>query len=317
MKQLGELKRLSPRQVWRNESSEFTPWLRENISSLATTLGLELDLIEREAPVGDFSADLVAKDINSDRPVVIENQLDATNHSHLGQILTYAANRKAGVIVWIAPKFRDEHRQALEWLNDVTDENIDFFGLQLELLQIDDSAPAPNFSIVAKPSAWQRETRKRGQISERQKSYHDFFTTLLQELKSKSPLITHADNAGYGSGIGISAGKTGFSYWLSFTQDKRFRVELYLDMGEKDLNKKAFDLLKQEESQINQELGQVVEWERLDNKRACRIAVYRPDSQITNTAESLAEVRKWAVHTIIAFRKSMAPRILKLRMEGD
>jgi hypothetical protein len=313
MKQLGELKRLSPRQVWKNEASEFTPWLRENISSLAASLGLELDLIEREAPIGDFAADLVAKDINSDRYVVIENQLATTDHSHLGQILTYAANRKAGVIVWIAPKFRDEHRQSLEWLNDVTDENIDFFGLQLELLQIDDSAPAPNFTIVAKPSAWQKETRKREQITERQQAYHDFFAALLQELKAKSPSITHADSVGYGSSIGIYAGKTGFSYWLSFTQDKRFRVELYIDVGDKGLNKKAFDRLRQDEGQINREMGQTVEWERLDTKRACRIAVYRPDSRITNPAESLEEIRKWAVQSVITLRKTMAPRINNIK----
>jgi hypothetical protein len=317
MKGLGELKRINPRQVWKNETTEFTPWLRENLAQLASTLALELDLVEREAPVGDFAADLVAKDLNSDRFVVIENQLDSTDHKHLGQVLTYAANKKAGVIVWISPQFRDEHRQALEWLNDVTDEDIDFFGLQLELLQIDDSALAPNFSIVAKPSAWQKETRKRSQVTPRQQAYHEFFSALLKELRARAPHITSAESVGYESWFAFAAGRTGFSYSFSFTQDKRFRVELYLDMGDQELNKKAFDLLKEDQEAIAQEVGQPIEWERLDAKRACRVAIYKGASRITDPPEALAELRKWALQTAIQFRKALTPRIQRLKLEGE
>jgi hypothetical protein len=159
MQKLGELKRLDPREAWKHEK-DFTTWLRLNLSKLAEVLGLDLDLVNvvQEATVGDFSADLVAKDVNSGKLVIIENQLDATDHRHFGQVLTYAANKKAGFVAWISPEFRDEHREAIEWLNaiaHVSQEGVDFFGLQIELLQIENSPPAPNFSIVAKPNAWE------------------------------------------------------------------------------------------------------------------------------------------------------------------
>lgn len=317
MKKLGELKRINPREVWKNEATEFTPWLRENLPELASTLGLELDLVEREAPVGDFTADLVAKDLNSNRSVIIENQLDTTDHKHLGQILTYAANRKAGVIVWISTEFRDEHRQALEWLNDVNNGDTNFFGLQLELLQIDDSDPAPNFIIIAKPSAWQKGTRKRGEVTPRQQAYHEFFTALVKELKTKAPKITSADSGGYGSWFGFAAGRTGFRYTFSFAQNKRFRVELYIDRGDQEVNKKAFYLLREHQKAIAQEVGQPIEWEGLDAKRACRVAIYRGDSHINGPPEAHAELRKWAVQTMILLSNAMTPRIKQLNLEGS
>jgi hypothetical protein len=317
VKTLGQLKRLSPKEVWKHEAAEFTPWLRENISLLADTLGMEVDLVEREVPVGDFAADLVAKDLNSDRWVVIENQLDPTDHRHLGQVLTYAANRKAGVIVWISPEFRDEHRQALEWLNDVTGEDIDFFGLQLELLQIDDSSAAPNFSVVARPSAWQKESRRRGQITPRQQAYHEFFSALLKELKARAPGITSAQSVGYDNWFAFSTGRPGFSYSFSFALNKRFRVELYIDQGDQELNKAAFDLLHSQKDTISAEVGLPVEWERLDTKRACRIAVYtRENIRVTDPPDALAELRKWAVDTGVRFRGAMGPRIQGLKLES-
>lgn len=317
MKKLGQLKRINPREVWKSEASEFTPWLRENMPALADTLGLELDLIEREADVGAFSADLVAKDLNSDRQVVIENQLTATDHDHLGKLLTYAGNMWAGVVVWISSEFRDEHRQALEWLNQVTSQDIDFFGLQVEVLQVDDSAPAPNFSIVAKPSGWQKERRRAVQVTPRQQRYREFFSALLGELKAAAPHITSARSVGYGHWFSFSAGRSGFTYSFSFARDKRFRVELYIDQGERDLNKSAFDLLMEHEKEIREEVGTLVEWERLEKARASRIAVYKENSYIDAPEEVLKDLRVWAVDAMLRLRKAMDSRIKKLRIESD
>ena len=312
---LGTLKKLNPKEVWHHEASEFTPWLRQNLHLLAEVLGLELDLVEQEAPMGDFSADLVGKDLNSGQWVIIENQLAQTDHSHLGQILTYAANRSAGVVVWISPKFRDEHRQALEWLNQVTDENTSFFGLEIELLQIDDSSPAPEFTIVAKPSEWLKHKAGTVGHTAKQQAYHDFYDKLLQQLKAEIPGITTANHVGYQSWIGLSAGRSGFQYSFAFGSGKRFRIELYIDQGDKQKNKEAFRLLNALHSTIDEELGARLTWEPLEDKQACRISLYYDEPcEVSDAEEKLMAARKWAVETIPRFREAFSPRVKLLRL---
>jgi hypothetical protein len=150
--QLGKLIRLNPRTVWSHEATDFTPWLQQNIDQLAATVGIDVQLVEREVAVGDFSVDLVGEEPGSSRPVIIENQLEPTDHRHLGQLLNYAAGKDGGVIIWVARQIRPEHQNALEWLNNATQGNIDFFGVELEILQIEGSPlKATNFKAVVAP----------------------------------------------------------------------------------------------------------------------------------------------------------------------
>jgi len=153
---LSRLHRVSVKEVWKPEAEDFTPWLAtdEGLRLLGETLGLELELEAVEVGVGNFSADIVASDTVDGSRVVIENQLQRTDHSHLGQVLTYAAGLHALKVVWIAERFTDEHRAALEWLNENTREDIRFFGLEIEVWRIGDSPPAPKFNIVAQPNDW-------------------------------------------------------------------------------------------------------------------------------------------------------------------
>ena len=154
VEQLGKLTRLDPHSVWRSEAAEFTPWLQDNIDLLATALGMDIQLVEREVAVGDVSADLVGEEPGSSRVVIIENQLERTNHDHLGKLLTYAAGKDGGVIIWVSPEIRPEHRDALDWLNRATQGTVDFFGVELELLQIEGSPlKAPNFKVVVAPKS--------------------------------------------------------------------------------------------------------------------------------------------------------------------
>ena len=161
--QLGQLSRIDPRNVWVNEATRFTPWLAENLDYLGEVLGMDLELIRREAAVGDFAADLLARDLNRDSIVIIENQLEPTDHRHLGQLITYAAGLDASAVVWLSPSLREEHRQALDWLNRRSDGTLEFFGVVLELIQIDQSLPAINFRLAASPNDRGRTERRRQQ----------------------------------------------------------------------------------------------------------------------------------------------------------
>ena len=156
---LGRLERVDLRQVWQREANSFTPWLAENLHLIGEAIEMDLSLEAVEKTVGTFRADIVARNVKTDDWVLIENQLERTDHSHLGQILTYAAGLKATTVVWIAYQFADEHTAALDWLNSVTDENIRFFGLQIELWRID-SSMAPKFNIVSRPNTWIKKGRE-------------------------------------------------------------------------------------------------------------------------------------------------------------
>ena len=155
MVDLGAIERVDLREVWPHEAQDFTPWLAENLDKLGEALGLDLELQSAEAAVGPFSLDVLARDSGSDRPVIIENQLETSDHDHLGKLLTYAAGYDAYAVVWLTREFRDEHRAALDWLNQRTVEDTAFFGVVVEAWQIDGSRPAPHFRTVG-ASLYQR-----------------------------------------------------------------------------------------------------------------------------------------------------------------
>lgn len=307
---LGALKRVNPREYWKHEEQDFTPWLKENIGKLSEEIGIEIEVEDREVGIGSFVSDLIGIDINSRRPVVIENQLFDTDHDHLGKLLTYAAGKTAGFIIWISTKFREEHRQAIDWLNEITDENTHFFGVELELLRIDDSKPAPHFKVVALPNEWQKVAKKPQPPSEKGQRYHIFFSELLDKLKSSYPGITNVRSVGYENWLALATGKSGFVYTFSFSQ-KGFRVELYIDTGDKDNNKRIFDTLKENKNDIEDAFGQELSWERLDIRRASRIALYRKEN-ISDSPESLNELKSWAVTTIAKFRSVFSRRLANL-----
>lgn len=160
---LGRLTRVDLRNIWTSESSDFTPWLarEENLAVLGDALGIDLELEAQEKAVGPFRADILCKDIGTGAWVLVENQLERTDHSHLGQLLTYASGLEAVTIVWIAARFTEEHRSTLDWLNKITDESFRFFGLEVELWRIGDSPAAPKFNIVSKPNDWPPKTGSR------------------------------------------------------------------------------------------------------------------------------------------------------------
>ena len=159
---LGKLEKVQIRSVWKKEDAHFTPWLgsEENIALLSETIGVELEVTSIEQRVGIFRADIICKDVDNDKIVLIENQFEYTDHKHLGQLLTYASGTQAVTMIWIAEHFTEEHRSVLDWLNRITDESTDFFGIEVELYRIGNSEPAPKFNIVSKPNEWSRNLRR-------------------------------------------------------------------------------------------------------------------------------------------------------------
>lgn len=309
---LGTLKELDPRTVWKNEARDFTPWLAEHIDLLAQELGLDLEITESEGAVGPFAVDLVGRDLGSGQIVVIENQLAPTDHSHLGQLLTYAAGRGAKIVVWISPQFREEHRQALDWLNESTDEDQSFFGVEIKVVRIDDSRPAPMFNVVAQPNEWQKTAgRVRNTVTERGEAYRAFWADYLDKLKERAPGLTKAKKTYPQNWYHIGAGRSGFSYGVAFSSNNQVRVELYIDLGDKEQNKEAFDQLYDQKQGIEQELKEELSWERLDNARASRIAVYTPGT-IEAGEQELATLRDWAIANVTKFAAVFGERIQNL-----
>ncbi|HXV83931.1 MAG TPA: DUF4268 domain-containing protein [Candidatus Binatia bacterium] len=188
---LGRLEKVKLREVWASEAGDFTPWLgsTENLKLLGETLGIGLECEAQEKEVGPFRADILCKDTATGNWVLIENQLERTDHTHLGQLLTYAAGLDAVTIVWITERFTEEHRAALDWLNNKTEQGINFFGLEMELWRIGDSPVAPKFNIVSKPNDWTRMVREgaTGEITESKRIQLNFWTAFkvfLEEKKS-------------------------------------------------------------------------------------------------------------------------------------
>lgn len=311
-REFGTLRRLGLRRIWPREAADFTPWLADHLAALGEAVGMDLELQAREASVGDFSLDLLARDLGRNRPVVIENQLASTDHDHLGKLLTYAAGLDAGAIVWIAHEFREEHRQTLDWLNQHTDESIDFFGVIIELLQIDDSRPAYNFRLVAFPNEWRKRNIASGAApaSPRGEAYRAFFQVLIDRLRERYK-FTGLRAAPPANWVSFASGVTGLIYGANFPQGDRVRVELYIDRGDADLNKRIFDALFADKARIEAEFGAPLSWERLDERRASRVAVYRAGN-IEATPQQLDEIRQWMIDQLLHMKKVFGPHVAQV-----
>ena len=309
MTEFGVIKPLPLRSIWPHEATSFTPWLSQHLNALGETLEMDLELVQSEASVGAFSCEVLARETGTNRNVVIENQLEATDHSHLGQLLTYAAGHNAGAIVWIAREIRDEHEAALIWLNQHTDGDTDFFGIVVSVIQIDDSRPAFTFKLVVRPNDWQKraleDTNK--VASPRWNRYRQFFQKLIDELRNVHR-FTNASKAQAQSWYNFSAGVSGFSYALSFAANARVRVELYIDYGDANLNKAILDTFHADRDAIESGVGFTLEWERLEAKRASRIALYRHGS-IESSPDELEQIHQWAVKELLQFKKVFGARL--------
>lgn len=275
---LGRLEPVVARSIWTNEARDFTPWLLANAERLGEALGIELELTAAEHPVGGFALDLVGRDLTNDAVLIVENQLEGTDHSHLGQILTYAAGTGASTIVWLATAFREEHRQALDWLNEQTAENIHFFGIQISVVRIGDSLPAPLLDVVAKPNDWQKQVRSAARsrsLGGRAEKYRQFWARYLERLAAERPSWGRRSTPQPSNWMSFAGPLPGTQINPSFASGGRLRHELYIDTGDGTENEQLLEHFVAYRSTIEQAYGMPLEFEALEGKRACRIAEYR------------------------------------------
>ena len=303
-----KIQKVDPRDMWGHEAHHFTPWLAQNIEELGEAIGIDLEVTEQEADVGNFSLDILARDLGRNANVIIENQLAKTDHDHLGKLLTYASGYDAEVIIWVSTEMREEHRQALDWLNQRTDSDTDFFGVVLEVIRIGDSKPALQFRVVASPNEWQKSKKSKSTqvVSEKSEKYRAYFQELIDELRNNHK-FTSAKKGQPQSWYTFSSGNKKFVYGHSFAQGSRVRAEIYIDSGDLDENTAFYDSLVTEKDQIESEFGSAMEWERLDNRRASRVAVYRQGS-IEDSSDELQEIKDWGIKTLLKFRDVFGSR---------
>ena len=272
MDKLGKMIRITDlRSVWPHEAGDFTKWLaqEENLALLSDAIDIELELEERESSVGSFNVDIYAKETGTNRRVIIENQLEDTNHDHLGKLITYASGKGAEVIIWVVKRARDEHRQAIEWLNQHTDSNIGFFLLEIELWQIGDSMKAPRFNIVEKPNDWSKTMKTIEGLSDTDLLKLEFWTGFNDAMSNNDEFKHHfrARKASPQHWYDLSIGSSAYHICLTInTQKQCIGVDIYIDD-----DKELFAQFKTHKDEIAAMLNSEVEWR--EARKACRFCI--------------------------------------------
>ena len=273
---LGKLKKVELREGWRHEANDFTKWLaqEENLRLLGDEIGFDLKLVQTEANVGSFNVDILAEEENTGHKIIIENQLELTNHDHLGKLITYASGYDAKIIVWVVKDVREEHRQAIDWLNEHTDEDIEFYLLQIELWQIGESPFAPKFEIISKPNDWTKTVRssvESGELTDTKIKQMEFWNAFKEYIKKQNSKVRlqkiypqHWVNTSIGNryaGIAITIN----------SRENLLGVEIYISN-----NKDLYHNFVEHKEGIESDLGEKLEWMELPNKKASRIKISTP-----------------------------------------
>jgi len=300
MKNLSKLNKVDLREIWAHEAIDFTNWLaqKENLDTLSKELGIDLKLIRTEASVGKFNVDILAEEDSSGRKIVIENQLEDTNHDHLGKIITYASGYNAEIIVWIVRDVRDEHQKAIDWLNEHTDENINFFLIKIELWQIEGSNPAPKFEIIVSPNEWLKTIKNssnNGELTDtklQQLEFWNKFKEYVQENDTIIRLRTPRPQHWYDVSMGSSEAH------IALTVNSRENLigcEVYINK-----NKELYNFLKNLKDDIEKEIGEPIEW--IDAAVTSRIKIRKETSNLFDQAEAEKSF-DWLYEKTILFQK--------------
>lgn len=306
---LGRLNEVDLRNAWKHEATDFTSWLaeKENLDVLSEEIGINISLLQTEASVGKFNVDILAEEENTGRKIIIENQLEVTDHDHLGKIITYASGYDAEIIVWIVKDVRDEHKQAIDWLNEHTDENTNFFAIKMELWQIGNSPPAPKFHIISQPNDWAKTIKSSsgpGKLTETKLLQKEFWDAVKEEVKTNAKKLR--------------ATKTYPQHWYSFSMgssDAYISMTMNTQVGQiacevwiADKKELFYDLEKKKDM-LENKFGEQLEWMELQGKKASRIKISKEAD--VNDRGTWAESVRWLVNKAEKFHEVFGKEVKK------
>ncbi len=310
-----EEKHVDVRTLWPHEALNFTPWLAKNLHLLGDALGMKLEPVQTEVPVGPYFLDILAREANEGVMVAIENQLEETDLSHLGQMLTYATGCGAHVAIWVATEFTYEHAQALQWLNEWTRDEISFYGVKVELVKkANDSPLEPRFRKVVYPGGWNKDiTLPSGGMPPDKRKYHDFFQPLIATLRGADSAFADAPKQRFDyrdrlfpSRVDPSVGYSA-SFWKNYAW-----VSLHIETDDKDLTKAIFDELQANRQQIESDIEALPEqewvWYRHNPHAFCTINI-RKDGSIDDPPEHLEKTMSWMLDLLPKLKEVFDPRL--------
>lgn len=308
---LGKLKKVDLRKAWVHEAHDFTSWLsqEDNLAILSEEIAIDIKLIQTEAGVGNFNVDILAEEENTGRKIIIENQLEPTNHDHLGKIITYASGHEAGIVIWIVSDVREEHRRAIDWLNEHTDEDVNFFLVKMELWQIEGSPPAPKFQIESKPNDWAKIIKKsssQSRLTEGKLLQLNFWNGFKEYAKAKNTKLK-LRNASPQHWYDISLGSADAHISLSVNiRQDLIACEIYISDS-----KELYKFLEKYKKEIEKEIGYKLGWMELPGKKASRIKIMRDGS--IEDKENWSESFSWLLAEAELFQKVFSRYIKKFR----
>lgn len=301
------------RKAFPKEAQHFTPWLESHIEELSDRVGIHLSLLQREKDAGDFSVDLLCED-DEGRPVIIENQLEKTDHDHLGKLLTYLVNLEASTGIWVTAQPRPEHQKVIDWLNESTAADISFYLVKVEAVRIGDSPFAPLFTVLAGPDKQAKEIgEKKKEWAARHYNRLEFWKGLLDKSRAKTKLFSNI-TPGRSSWIATGAGKSGvtFAYVIAMNwAGIDFYIDHDHDTGKK--NKAIFDALYIKKDVIEKEFVEPLEWDRLDEKRASRIRRRFTDGGLASP-DSWPTLQEEMIDAMIRLDKALRTRLTKIEV---
>lgn len=304
---IGKIEIIPIRQAFGHEALNFTIWMEQNVDALSERIGIELTVLEREKSVGSFTVDLFCED-NNGNTVIIENQLERTDHDHLGKLLTYMINLEAKTAIWVATEVRPEHQRVIDWLNEATGADTSFYFVKVEAIRIGESPYAPLFTVLARPDEQTREIgEQKKELAERHILREEFWSRLLNLSKGRTSLGSNrSPTRDYW--LSVAAGRSGINYNYLILKNGA-GIDLYIDVGDQGKNKAIFDRLFAEKDMIEDEFGETLDWRRLDDKRASRVVKSYEDQGSLMEQDKWNDLQEVMIDAMIRFDKVFRKRI--------